>query len=227
MGQATDIPTDGRTASPALLTPVNRIADADSLTDRRADAQWAGVRVLSDSEIDALARAIVREVRKRGPFLSLADFINRRVGGDKTLALSGTIQSALDSDTVPINANLRKGERAATGSSDGLVFPEAEQGAAAYGIPGYVKQADILMPIAPLLSARSDTFIVRGYGEKSDPAGRIVARAWCEAVVTRGADFVDPADASTKDVNQLGAVNRIFGRRFEIVSFRWLSPDEV
>jgi hypothetical protein len=133
----------------------------------------------------------------------------------------------LDAESVPINQKLRTGDRATTGSEDGLAFPEAERGAAAYGIPGYVKQADILTPIAPLLSVRSDTFVVRGYGEKLDSTGRVTARAWCEAVVTRGADFVDKSDDATKLPGELKPVNQAFGRRFEIVSFRWLDPSEV
>ncbi len=225
-GDAT-IDPNGGTPNTSLLTPLNQTADASATEDRRAPAQWSGVRVLTDDEIAALAEAIVVEVRKREPFLSLADFINRRVGTDKALALSGAIQSALDAESVPINKMLRTGDRATTGSEDGLAFPEAERGAAAYGIPGHVKQADILTPIAPLLSARSDTFVVRGYGEKLDSTGRVLARAWCEAVVTRGADFVDNSDEATKLPSQLKPVNQTFGRRFDIVSFRWLSPTEV
>jgi hypothetical protein len=218
---------NGGTPNASLLAPLDQTVDANATEDRRSPAQWSGVRVLTDDEIAALAEAIVIEVRKRGPFLSLADFINRRVGTDKQLALSGAIQSALDAGSVPINQKLRTGDRATTGSEDGLAFPEAERGAAAYGIPGYVKQADILTPIAPLLSVRSDTFVVRGYGEKLDSTGRVTARAWCEAVVIRGADFVDKSDDATKLPSELKPVNQAFGRRFDIVSFRWLSPSEV
>ena len=82
-------------------TPVAKVgATRDIIT--RDDAamdrdQWNGRRTLTDDEIEALAKAIVKEVRKRGPFLSLADFVNRRVGTDKPLAKAGAIQSALDS----------------------------------------------------------------------------------------------------------------------------------
>src|SRR4029078_7495744 len=118
----------------------------------------------------------------------------------------------------------RTGERTSTGSEAGLAFPEAERGAAAYGIPGYVKQADILTPIAPLLSARSDTFIIRGYGEKTNATGTtVVARACCEAVVQRSKNYVDPSLNMTA-LPVTGSINAIFGRHFEIVSFRWLSP---
>jgi hypothetical protein len=225
------VPT-GMAANASLMTPANLTVNTDStgtLTMTGATAQWAGVHLLSDAEITSLAKAIVLEVRKRGPFLSLADFVNRRVGSDKTLALSGAIQSALDSDTVPINKAFRTGSRAAKGSEAGLAFPEAERGAAAYGIPAYVKQADILTPIAPLLSARSDTFVIRGYGEKTNAAGTtVMAKACCEAVVQRGANFIDPSEDATKDISALGStVNQTFGRRFNIISLRWLSSSEI
>ena len=231
-GGSETVDISGDVANASLLTPVAKKADAVSTASMKSEAQWAGMRVLKDDEIEGLANAIVREVRKRGPFLSLADFINRRVGTDKSLALSGAIQAALDdplgtSSAPSINKAIQSGARASKGSEDGLAFPEAERGAAAYGIPGYVKQADVLTPIAPILSARSDTFVVRGYGEKLDATGKVTAKAWCEAVVRRGADFVDRADELTKSVTSLNTANRAFGRRFEIVSFRWLNPTEV
>ena len=223
------IKADGATPNVSLLTPANAKVKTTSgnLDANTLEAQWSGVHMLADTEITELAKAIVVEVRKRGPFLSLADFINRRVGTDKDLALSGAIQSALDSNTVTINKPFR-GERASRGSRVGLAFPEAEEGAAAYGIPSYVKQADILTPIAPLLSARSDTFVIRGYGEKTNAAGTLViAKACCEAVVQRGANFIDPSEDMTISPDLLNVTNKTFGRRFQIVSFRWLNPSEV
>ena len=195
-------------------------------------AQWVGRRVLDEADIEALARAITREVRRRGPFLSLADFVNRRVGTDKDLARAGAIQAALDSSDVPINAGYNEGSRstglsALTQANRALAFPEAETGAAAYGIPGIVKQADVLTPIAPGLSARSDTFRVRAYGEKVSSNGRVVARAWCEAVVERQPDYVSGEDTVFEKGGQLVPANRNFGRRFRVVSFRWLAPEEV
>ncbi|GAA5130982.1 hypothetical protein GCM10023212_41640 [Luteolibacter yonseiensis] len=188
--------------------------------------QWTGYRSLSADEIDSLARGIVREVRKRGPFISLADFINRRVGTNEDLARAGAIQNALDSDEVTVNRAFNTGSRASNGGTY-MDFKNAEKGPKSYGIPGVVKQADILTPIAPILSARSDSFIIRGYGEKTDASGKILARAWCEAVVERGADFVDPVDAAEKAYDTINQTNINFGRQFKIVSFRWLNPSEA
>jgi hypothetical protein len=212
-----------------LHSPQNVVAKGNGNVDVKDPDQWVGRRVLDDGEIDALARAIVKEVRKRGPFLSLADFINRRPGSDKNLARAGTIQSALDSKEVEINSAYREGSRAvATGVAARMAFPEAEQGSAGFGSPGIVKQADILTPISPVLSARSDSFIIRSYGEAVDKDGKVLARAWCEAVVERDNEFVDTTDLPETVLTSLKSnANKTFGRRYEMTSFRWLHPDEV
>jgi Tfp pilus assembly protein PilX len=222
-------PAEEDTPVAGLLAPDVAVAEGEGSVDVKEPAQWVGRRVLSDEEIDALARALVREVRKRGPFLSLADFVNRRVGNDKDLARSGAVQSALDSPEVTINAAYTSGDRSVPDSVGGrFPFPEAEAGAAAQGIPGIVKQADILTPIAPVLSARSDSFIIRAYGESVDKNGKVLARAWCEAVVERDKQFVDANDPPDRALGGLKSdANKRFGRRYQVASFRWLHPDEV
>ena len=223
------------TSSEAAITPVANLISAQDIISRGSGnidvadpAQFIGRRALNDAEIDGLARALVREIRRRGPFLSLADFINRRPGTDRELAKAGPLQAALDSQGAAINTAYNSGTRAVPDSVAGRYpFREAESGAAAYGIPGIVKQADILTPIAPILSARSDTFIIRAYGE-STAGSKIAARAWCEAVVRRRPEFIDSRDAPTTAAADLQSqLNRTFGRRFEVVSFRWLNPEEI
>jgi hypothetical protein len=220
-GTADSTPVSG------LLGPLDKsIAQGSGNFALSDPAQWVGRRTLTDEEIERLARGIVKEVRKRGPFLCLADFINRRVGPDADLARAGAIQNALDSNDTKINDAYQTGGRAATGGSR-FAFPEAEQGPMSQGIPGIVKQADILTPIAPVLSARSDSFLVRAYGEKTDATGKVIARACCEAVVQRSAIFIDPADLPEKAYSTINTVNKTFGRRFDIVSFRWLNAEEI
>jgi hypothetical protein len=46
-------------------------------------------------------------------------------------------------------------------------------------------------------------------------------------VVQRIPDFVDPADFSHTRYSKLNEVNKRFGRRYQIVGFRWLGPKEV
>lgn len=214
----------------SLLAPAAGEIDATTLGDSADRDQWLGFRALTDQQIEELAEAIVKQVRLRGPFLSIADFINRRPGNDKDLALSGPLQSALDDKDVSINEAFRQGERAlsvAEAAAQGFPFPEAEAGAKSVCAPGYVKQGDLLTTLGPLVNVRGDTFVIRGYGEARDAAGRnVLARAWCEAVVQRVPDFVDPSDEAHKPVPESRA-NLKFGRRFNIVSFRYLAPREV
>ena len=219
MAATTDTPVAG------LIAPTANDAN-DSSMDVKDPDQWTGRRSLSDPEIQSLAEKLVVEVRKRGPFLSLADFVNRRPGSDEDLARAGAVQSAIDAAGLNGGYSSRMASSAA-----GIAFPDAEsKSPAAQGAPGIIKQADILTPVAPVLSARSDSFIIRGYGEKLDASGKVTARAWCEAVVERGKDFVDPSDAPETPLSgtiKVNAVNEKFGRRFLIRSFRWLNPAEV
>src|SRR5690606_8688340 len=108
------------------------------------------------------------------------------------------------------------------------------------GLPGYLTQGDLLDSLAPTLTARGDTFTIRAYGEARDAAGNITAKAWCEATVQRGHQYLDPTnEPSTRPTlparqtsmpflsinNNLTELNRQYGRRFDVVSFRWLNSD--
>ena len=166
--------------------------------------EFAGYRTVDDRFLDALAEEVVNQIRKRGPFLSLAEFVNRQLSsGD--LALAGTLQAALNevrkkSSTNPCAAvqalstvALAVPERAADAE---YKFPAAAAGYSAYGLPGWTRQADILRPLAPILSARDDTFTIRGDGDARDAKGRVLHRAVCEAVVRRTREFFVPAEAA-------------------------------
>ena len=102
-----------------------------------------------------------------------------------------------------------------------------EQGYRSTGIPGWITQADLLQVLGPSLAVRSDTFRIRTYGEALDEQGKVIAKAWCEAVVQRMPEYVDPANAAVERDTALTPVNQRFGRRFNVVSFRWLSPQEI
>ncbi len=172
-------------------------------------AKWNGHRRLTPEQVRRLAEEIVVEVRERGPFQSVSEFVNRRPGSGP-LAQAGALQAAIErsginSDTTnPANA--------------------VENGNTADGSPGILTQADILTAIAPILRARGDTFIIRAYGEAGPSNGRKV-KVWCEAVVQRVPEYLDPGDepwlAPTRPANQR------FGRRYEMIGFRWLSADEI
>ncbi|MCU0748768.1 MAG: hypothetical protein MUF13_04390, partial [Akkermansiaceae bacterium] len=107
-------------------------------------------------------------------------------------------------------------------------FSEALEGPVAYGSSAYVDQADILAGLAEQLSPRGDTFVIRTYGDAITPDGKVAARAWCEAVIQRVPEYLAIEDAAhLKQDNLQSTVNKRFGRRLEIVSFRYLSPSEV
>jgi hypothetical protein len=106
-------------------------------------------------------------------------------------------------------------------------FPDAAKGSSAYGAPGWIRQADVLRPLAPVLTVRDDTFTIRTYGDATDSKGNVIAKAWCEAVVKRTRDFTDSSDAADSVDAPGNNMNVTFGRRFVIVSFRWLNSNEV
>jgi hypothetical protein len=219
----------GGTPVVGLSVPATGEIDPSGLSDPKSPDQWTGYRSLSDSEIKELANALVAQIRSRGPFLSLADFINRRPGDDPKTNLSGAIQSALDDPSVSINAPFRNSSRSLSESeaaAKGFENTKAEAGVKAVGIPGYVKQGDILTPLAPLISVRGDTFLIRSYGEARDKNGNVSARAWAEATVQRMPEYLDPTDLPHVSSPTL-PVNQTFGRKLRIVSFRYMHPDEL
>ncbi len=208
-----------------LLIPGGSAAETTGLRDGSNPEQWTGYRDPTDYEIKELAEEMVEEVRTRGPFLSLADFINRRLVSEGSLATKGALQAALDRS---LNEDLEKGSRASSGGPGQVAFPEADQGSMMTHVPGHVKQADVLTSIGSRLSVRSDTFLIRAYGESRSSGGELLASARCEAVVQRNADWLDPADdIEILPENLTRTVNQQFGRRLSVVSFRWISESEV
>lgn len=101
------------------------------------------------------------------------------------------------------------------------------------GTPSFLSQRDLLQALVPILSARSDTFVIRTYGEAVNPASptEVVGKIWCEAIVVRSADYVDDGAAAGQKPEDsfaiLNATNQNFGRRFRIIAFRWLGPDDI
>ncbi|MCW1925050.1 hypothetical protein OKA05_20990 [Luteolibacter arcticus] len=195
------------------------------------DRYWNGAREVTAGQIRELATAIVKQVKTRGPFLSLGEFVNRRLVREADLALCGPLQAALDDPDVTINEPLRDteitGSESTSKGKPRYSFAAAAEGPRKQGIAGYVTQADLLSSLGTSITPRSDTFTIRAMGEAKDDKGNVLIRVWCEAVVQRGSAYVDPADAASVAPAALKPLNARFGRRFDVVSFRWLNPQEV
>ncbi len=211
---------------------------------------WTGVRFLDDAQLRQLAEKCVEQVKLRGPFLNFSDFVNRRLSND-AFGTRGALQAAIDFDDEnpdPGSINYRFKSNPPTDMiapdapallSARYPFPAAAAGSRFTGAPGYVVQSDLLRLLGNGIAVRDDTFRIRAYGETTDRNGRVIARAWCEAVVQRSIEYIDPGNEPTAEAvrldangnpslnNQLSDINRQFGRRFHIVSFRWLSPEEI
>ena len=161
----------------------------------------------------------------------MAEFVNRRLGDDET-AQRGALQQAIDN--AELNESLAATSNAGFQIPPGAVAtykyanPDAGTGSSYQGAPGYLSQADLLTVLGNAATPRSDTFTIRAYGEARDAGGKPVARATCEAVVQRVPEYVDPADrAEVRPAELSSESNKRFGRRFNIVSFRWLAPAEI
>lgn len=220
--------------------PAQGARDVGGIEENRA--AFSANRSLTAEELHLLAVKIVEEVKQRGPFLSIADFVNRRLveGGDtrygEWAGLSGTLQTAIDRVTVEdesINQHLlaepdlrfTRDDVSDYLEVDHVVgLPAGVEQSRLAGAPGSLTQADILRSVGPLLTVRGDTFRIRAYGEaRNANTGNIEARAWCEAIVQRDVAPVDSGDDFIRpDENTYP-----FGRGFKVVSFRWLAEDEV
>lgn len=240
-------PQTGKVRSDAA--PANRVTlSRFSLPASREEGQnagdpasWLGVRYLTPQQTDRLARECVRQVKERGPFLNLSDFVNRRLATDET-GVRGALQAAIDwdetlgrtpepSNAESINGRFKGGDdfiAFAKVAGWSLPFPAAATGSRFAGIPGYLTQADLLKRVGNMITPRDDTFRVRGYGEARDASGVVRSKCWCEAVVQRLPDYLDSADMpEIATANLTSTLNKQFGRRFSVVSFRWLSPNEI
>ncbi len=197
------------------------------------NSAWSSLRGLDEEELDTLCQNIVNEVRLRGPFLSLSDFVNRRVGDDRDLSDRGTLQAAIDNTAI-------NGDLAAEGVEPRQILnPNKEEDddpdiatsvvspSTATGIPGYLIQNDILRNITSVITPRSDTFVVRGLGEATD--GTLTIKAVCEAKVIRSNAYIGNVNSELSipdlisEASAESNISIVFGRRFNIVSFKWIS----
>jgi hypothetical protein len=225
-------------------------------------ASVLGFSALTDAQLDRLAVEMVRQVKLRGPFLSLSEFVNRQLAQPLPSdpldpSLSGAIGTALRalenasaalspverpktvgkttsrlSDFGTLASALKLGDW--TLASGEYSHPKAAEGSSTFGLPGWPRQADVLERLAPVITVRDDTFVVRAMGT-SPLFNGATGTVWCEAVYQRLPEYVDasvPAhEAPAGDVNNAltptRRANAPLGRRMRLVSFRWLTSKEL
>ncbi|MFK7911367.1 MAG: hypothetical protein AB8F34_12320 [Akkermansiaceae bacterium] len=255
----------GRFLAPLLEEPAAIATDRNN-TDFADPNSWAAGRTLNPAEIDTLAKRITEEVKRRGPFLSLADFVNRRpipdtsVTGDERVyqQVLGTLQAAINKATLEdqqINYHYYTSE--INGGTKMTIKPDADwnNGTMAFSVtteaqesmfgvpasklssdgglihnyaPNFLSQADVLTKIGPSITVRGDTYVIRSYGDSKNPnTGEITARAWCEAVVQRVAKPLGWNGTDNQLIQPQAPAETGFGRRFKMISFRWLSKEDV
>lgn len=164
-----------------------------------------GLRSLTDPQVELFAEKIVKGVRNRRQSSTglLGPFVSLQDFID-----SGVIDRAIGSDPN-FGANL----------NNGITETYSSQ---------YLTQQDVLTAIAPFLSARSDTFVVRAYGDAVNPfdAMDITARAYCEAIVQRTHEKHE-TESSADRMIKTDDLPGHYGRKFKVIAFRWLTGDEL
>ena len=167
------------------------------------------LHTLTTNQVADLAAAIVARLRERaavsGPYGSMRDFLapNPTWGG-RNLLEQGIADAGLNAASIS------------------PVSPVANVGDIGFSSLT-LTSGDIMTALAPYLRTRSDTFVVRAYGEAVNPVDQsIEGRAWCEAVVQR---FPAPVDPDEPDVAAPSGAG--FGRDFKIIQFRWLTRADI
>jgi len=169
-----------------------------------------------------LGSAIAEAIRERNefvgrPYTSLREFLTEDYKAGASL-----IETILSGDVDEVRyPRISSGElRVYYAPDDGQVLTEAAE----ERTPSWLSQADIISALAPFLSVRSDTFRIRAYGSVVSKGGQNQSPdAWCELIVERR---IDPVD-TTLSIGEYSGNIEGFGRKFEVVGFRWLDASEI
>lgn len=162
-----------------------------------------GMITLDADKVTALATQITALIRARyapdgpGPFRTLAEFISPVAAGGTSLLEDAIITAGINDSVAEFSSQ-------------------------------FLAQGDIMTALAPVLFPRSDTFVVRTYGEAVNPTtAASEGKAWCEAIVQRTPDYFDPTQDASVVPPDLNLANQTYGRRFKVVSFRWLTRSDL
>ena len=186
-----------------------------------------GLRGLTDAQVSGLAREIASNVQRRisaqGPYRSVESFLapDALFGGGNVLEYS---ISEYD-DSVVASGRINWDQ----------YFPD-EPMKMDTAAPGFITSADLMTALAPVVNVRSDTFVIRAYGESVDPVATAeytssepTARAWLEAVVQRYPEGVLESDFTNGDSGDWSQMidAPVLGRRFRVIALRWLNEDDL
>jgi hypothetical protein len=226
-------------AEPGLASNGESASPANTHLFRR------GMRTLSAAQVMALATKIVELIGVKhaaadpagGPFRSIEEFL-----------APSTLHAGVDAEgNVGAPRSLLEASIADAGINADIAEFSSQ----------WLTQGDVMTALAPILFARSDTFIIRTYGEAINPTklpltyvtggvipnDAIEGRAWAEAIVQRVPEYLDRSDppetlapafdapSDPEDATSLPTkahqLNKQFGRRFKVVSFRWLTRSDI
>jgi hypothetical protein len=226
-------------------TDVMPLPITSAVTEKEKDLLLLGFRSLTDLQIKELASSIVNEIKTRAsaernndkiyPFLSMAEFINRSLNHkDNTYKLRGILQAAIDKTSI--NGVVDENPANNTGlweAGDLSYVPNfaendlvLEKRPLSAGLSAFFMQADLLNKIGAMLQARSDTFTIRSYGSAQDlSTGSSRSRAYYEMTVQRIPEYVDnTVDSFEEPTSRL---NQLFGRKYKILSERWVDVNNI
>ena len=225
--------------------PGQSAAAEEGVTPPNTHLVRRGMRTLSATQVKDLAAKIVELLALKhaatdtagGPFRSIEEFLapSTLFAGIDAEGNPGAPRSLLEAAIADAGINAEIAEFSSQ----------------------WLTQGDVMTALAPILFARSDTFVIRTYGEAVNPTKlpvtyrpgdavppeAIEGRAWAEAIVQRVPEYFDPSDppetlapafdapsdpddpaSSPTDAHKL---NKLFGRRFKVVSFRWLTRSDI
>jgi hypothetical protein len=204
-----------RNADGTGTTVFSRFGFPPATTDVQGAGTYWGLKYfnLTDADIDKIATNLVAEVHRRGPFMCVADFVNRRLNTQAT-GMKGPLQAAIDNSGLndyATNAGTMRNDFNTKVTTTGGRFPQARAynptayspnsntpGSADFpveaGSNSHLLQMQVLNAIGSSLCARGDTFTIRAYGESFDNKGQVAGRAWVELTVQRTPEQLIPDD---------------------------------
>ena len=229
-----------------VASGINNVITVMNGTDYYLDKAGVGdfiILTMGDGAVGSLDEMLEKEIvpfpsepEDVGFFISMSDFVNRRLEAGKN-GLKGALQAAIDA--TDINADFdTPSDTKITEVPQGSMYQNAEaaKGSIHTAAPGYLIQSDVLASLGNILTIRDDTFTVRAYGCVRNPNKAVLAQAWCEAVVQRTMQYVDPTNSpedsdytpdGKKSKKALTNTNKVLGRQFRIVSFKWLGSWDI